>query len=400
MPLRTVRTPASQTRPASGTGAARATPQPTSSTTTTTPPAGDARARPDGRVIGVEAHRPSTTDAPQSGGVLGFRLRGFRKAPAGGVRDAIRRFFSPEQGRKGVGVAMAGVTLATVAFGASGCATAPSVPASTKSETSTSRVDHRPVQTTEEAVADVLPGVTLKKKPLPDVKDVRPLEEDLRTLGLRPGRVDDEFTQKSFAAVKKFQRRHDMEPTGVPGPRVRAAIDRAADAVEVKQTLARFDRVGPGADYHVRTVDGELINQRTKVMFDRATYIMQHVYGHAGFDFAIVQGSYSNGVSASGGTHDRGGALDVHTWSHSKETVDHMVKALRTAGFAAWSRGRGYDSFDPHIHAIAIGDAQLAPAARAQVGDYFAGRSGLVGGAPDPDRHLGRDVPEWAKRFA
>jgi hypothetical protein len=142
------------------------------------------------------------------------------------------------------------------------------------------------------------------------------------------------------------------------------------------------------------------VNVRTREMLQRAQFIMRNKFGHENFDFGVVQGSYSSAVSASGGTHDRGGALDIHTRTLPRGTVDDAVKALRMAGFAAWSRGRGHDSFDPHIHAIAIGDRELSTAARNQVNEYFAGGDGLVGSSPDPDRGLGRDslIPQWARR--
>lgn len=122
--------------------------------------------------------------------------------------------------------------------------------------------------------------------------------------------------------------------------------------------------------------------------------------GHRQRRVKVVQGSYSGTVAASGSTHDKGGAIDIHTRSYDKRTVDDMVKALRMAGFAAWSRGRGADSFTPHIHAIAIGDRELHPSAASQVREYFAGGDGLVGSRPDPDRHLGRPIPAWAKKYA
>jgi hypothetical protein len=81
-----------------------------------------------------------------------------------------------------------------------------------------------------------------------------------------------------------------------------------------------------------------------------------------------------------------------------------MVKAMRTAGFAAWSRGRGHDTFSPHIHAIALGDRELSGqgssfGAADQIPDYKNGRNGLSGHARDPDHALGRPVPQWARKY-
>ena len=143
--------------------------------------------------------------------------------------------------------------------------------------------------------------------------------------------------------------------------------------------------------------DGATVNKRTREMLKRAETIMAKQYGHKGFRFSLSQGSYNSGYGPSGGTHDRGGAADIRTRGYSKRKVDHMVKALREAGFAAWSRGRGHDSFAPHIHAIAIGDRELSSSARGQVSQYLAGGDGLRGNARDPDRNLGRPVPRWAR---
>ncbi len=231
-------------------------------------------------------------------------------------------------------------------------------------------------------------------------RGVQQLERNLKRVVLDVATVDRIYTGNTAEAVRKFQRRNHIEETGVADRATRAKLQRRADAVPTfADKLASWSSTAPRADYRRVGVDGETVNRRTDEMLKRATQIMQKRFGHEGFDFGIVQGSYSGSVAASGGTHDGGGALDVHTASYPQRTVDHMVKALRTAGFAAWSRGRGHDSFDPHIHAIAIGDRELSSSARAQVQDYFAGRSGLVGGAPDPDRDLGRNVPAWARRF-
>jgi hypothetical protein len=153
-------------------------------------------------------------------------------------------------------------------------------------------------------------------------------------------------------------------------------------------------------DYHHVRWGDVTVNRRTADMLHRAETIMRQKYGHRGFHIELGQGSYNaGGVSQSAGTHDRGGAADVRTVGHSRREVDDMVRSLREAGFAAWSRGRGHDNFDPHIHAIAIGDRQLSPEAAAQVVDYAHGLNGLANDARDPDRNLGRHVPAWARRY-
>ena len=64
------------------------------------------------------------------------------------------------------------------------------------------------------------------------------------------------------------------------------------------------------------------------------------------------------------------------------DDIDPLLHALRTAGFAAWLREYGelYDGSPIHIHAIAIGDAELSSAAQEQLtgeAGYFRGDSGL-----------------------
>lgn len=231
---------------------------------------------------------------------------------------------------------------------------------------------------------------------------VKQLEANLKKLGLNPGAVDNRYTANTAQAVRTFQQRHNIPTTGVADPTTRRKIQEAADRVlpPAAQQIDQFSRTAPRHDYTRVSVDGETVNKRTQEMLQRAQLIMRNKFGHEGFDFGVVQGSYSSAVSASGGTHDRGGALDMHTRTHPRGTVDDMVKSLRMAGFAAWSRGRGNDSFDPHIHAIAIDDRELSAAAANQVNEYFAGGDGLVGSAPDPDRGLGRAslIPQWARR--
>jgi hypothetical protein len=93
---------------------------------------------------------------------------------------------------------------------------------------------------------------------------------------------------------------------------------------------------------------------------------------------AITQGSYSNNGPASFGTHLGGGAVDIsvmrlNTNSVLYSEIEPLVRALRTAGFAAWLRdwdelGEGSGI---HIHAIAIGDKELSPEALDQLTGSF-----------------------------
>jgi hypothetical protein len=123
--------------------------------------------------------------------------------------------------------------------------------------------------------------------------------------------------------------------------------------------------------------------------------------------YAITQGSYTNNVSASFGTHAGGGAVDLSvlrrgTYTVLWDDVEPLIRALRSAGFAAWLREYGelYEDSPIHIHAIAIGDNELSDAAQAQLtGDasYFRGYSGLTdaNSVPTADRYGGPILCTW-----
>jgi hypothetical protein len=121
---------------------------------------------------------------------------------------------------------------------------------------------------------------------------------------------------------------------------------------------------------------------------------------------AVTQGSYSPGEVASFGTHDGGGALDLSVLDLATasrvltEEIDPILRALRRAGFAAWLRTYSelYPGSPIHIHAIAIGDAELSPAAVRQLTGpegYFRGFDGIPVDPPLPDRYGGPDLCPW-----
>lgn len=140
----------------------------------------------------------------------------------------------------------------------------------------------------------------------------------------------------------------------------------------------------PPDDYTRVQVGYSTLNQRTLWMLERA----QEFYGGtipitgAG----ITQGSYNpGGVAASFGTHDGGGAVDLtvrnipYDYSIKWEDIPRLIDALRLAGFAAFYRDER-ENLTPHIHAIAIGDAELSPAAAEQLTGtfgYFRGYDGF-----------------------
>lgn len=139
----------------------------------------------------------------------------------------------------------------------------------------------------------------------------------------------------------------------------------------------------PPDDYSRIQIGGATLNARTYWMLQRAEQFYGGTIPITGA--GITQGSYNPGVvAASFGTHDGGGAVDLsvrnipYDYSIKWEDLPRLIDALRLAGFAAWYRDER-EGLVPHIHAIAIGDAELSPAAVEQlVGryGYFRGYDG------------------------
>lgn len=144
----------------------------------------------------------------------------------------------------------------------------------------------------------------------------------------------------------------------------------------------------PAHNYARLTYGGKTVNVRTREMLRLAA-------AWAGVTIELTQGSYNRGVSASAGTHDGGGVVDVDVDAWGATTRAKVVQALRKAGFAAWLRTPA-DGFAYHIHACAIGDREMASGARSQVQAYFNGRNGLANNRADSvERHW----PNWADKY-
>ncbi|NOK86173.1 MAG: hypothetical protein GFH27_549411n3 [Chloroflexi bacterium AL-W] len=164
--------------------------------------------------------------------------------------------------------------------------------------------------------------------------------------------------------------------------RPRYYIETEADQLEPEGCMR------PPDDYSRTEIGFATLNRRTLFMLDNASRIYREWGGAYSFRDLITQGSYNpGGVDASFGTHDGGGAVDISVrsrvdWSIMWAEIPYMIEALRISGFAAWVREQ--DELFPnsaiHIHAIAVGDADLSPIARAQVDGergYLRGYNGL-----------------------
>ena len=148
----------------------------------------------------------------------------------------------------------------------------------------------------------------------------------------------------------------------------------------------------PPDDYRQISINGyAILNLRTLAMLDHAQALYSAQGGIIRLRPAVMQGGYNNGwVAASFGTHDGGGAVDLsvrdlQTGQVLEGEIEPLVMALRTAGFAAWLRDTDelYDGSVIHIHAVAIGDAEISESARAQVDGEYGYLRGYNGLPPD-----------------
>jgi hypothetical protein len=161
----------------------------------------------------------------------------------------------------------------------------------------------------------------------------------------------------------------------------------------------------PPDDYTRVEVNGHTLSTRTYFMIQHAAELYGGVIDVAGV--AITQGSYVDAEPLSFGTHSGGGAVDLSViardrWEVLYDEIPPLLEALRVAGFAAWLREYGElsEGSPIHIHAIAIGDAELSQAAQAQLtGEYgyFWGYNGLPPeyGGPALDRYGGPVICKW-----
>ena len=109
-------------------------------------------------------------------------------------------------------------------------------------------------------------------------------------------------------------------------------------------------------------------------------------------DFVLNQGSFSNSVSASGGTHSGPGAFDLSTRGYTEEQKDLIGLLLRTVGFASWRRSPSQGDWGEHWHGIARGTEGLPRNARNQVQNYLDGKTGLRGGGLDHQQRPAQDL--------
>ncbi len=163
--------------------------------------------------------------------------------------------------------------------------------------------------------------------------------------------------------------------------------------------------LAPVEDYSLVEVEGWYLNQRTLIMLKHASELFN---GNPQYLLSLItQGSYHDNGAASWGTHLGGGAVDLSvmlpgTYTIAASELSRMVRSLRAAGFAAFYRDADelFSGSSMHIHAIAVGDAELSEPAQAQLTNregYFFGFNGIPVdfGEPIIDRHGGPVVCNW-----
>ncbi|GAA0627390.1 hypothetical protein HPO96_37020 [Kribbella sandramycini] len=128
--------------------------------------------------------------------------------------------------------------------------------------------------------------------------------------------------------------------------------------------------------------EGFRMDARTRNMLVEARRI-------SGLTLRITQGGFNNGaVSASAGTHDGGGALDISAHYMTDAEIAEAIRRLRQVGFAAWHRMPSQGPWVEHIHCIAVDCSSLSKGAANQVKAYRKGKNGLANNGPDDGDQL------------
>lgn len=131
---------------------------------------------------------------------------------------------------------------------------------------------------------------------------------------------------------------------------------------------------------------GVTLDARSAAMMDEVVRLCP------GLNVRPTQGCYSGGsVSASGGTHDGCGAIDLAGQDAGMDNAERNAirDAMRRVGWAAWVRTPAQSDWPYHIHGIAVqpggkyDQGCLSSGAYGQQIDYFEGRNGLASGAAD-----------------
>lgn len=129
-----------------------------------------------------------------------------------------------------------------------------------------------------------------------------------------------------------------------------------------------FDRV---------TFRGRLMDKKTEAF-------LRAMEARLGYELTVVQGSYTNSVGASAGTHSGGGVVDLAAWDHERK-----VQVAKRLGAFVWYRPAIPGVWGSHIHLGIRDHGNLSPEAKRQQDDYDAHppRNGISGHAEDRTWH-------------
>jgi hypothetical protein len=111
----------------------------------------------------------------------------------------------------------------------------------------------------------------------------------------------------------------------------------------------------------------------------------------------VAQGSWS-GALASAGTHAGPGAVDLRVQQLTQDQENELARAMRTVGFAYWTRPTVPGLWGRHGHGIAVGTKGLPDSAARQTVAFRNGFDGLAGEGgkrPDPQAWLGVKPTTW-----
>ena len=140
---------------------------------------------------------------------------------------------------------------------------------------------------------------------------------------------------------------------------------------------ARRKPVNTTDPYGVRIWDGlHKVDNRTFTALIRAQQL-------AKVPIRLAQGSYSTGVPASAGTHDKGGVVDVRIDGLTTRQRVRVMHSLKRVGFAVWWRHGSLWAGNAHLHAVLRKHKKLAWLAAQQELAYDRRRDGLADNKPD-----------------
>lgn len=131
-----------------------------------------------------------------------------------------------------------------------------------------------------------------------------------------------------------------------------------------------------------RRYQGKRVDPTTLAIINAANHILQKspYFGRERENLTIVQGGCNRGgVSASAGTHDGGGAIDITAFN-----IGNRVKVFRLLGSRMWYRRALRGVWSAHGHGITSGVSVSAGAHRQRIA-YANRRDGLAGNRRDPD---------------